>query len=84
MMLRIQDYETRLEPYLIATFASADWPEGFTPRLLLSVKLYRKAVQDLNQDADIADPRTKNPDIVKIMDKYAPDAAVSIYIRDNL
>lgn len=71
--LTIQNYEAHLEPYLTKAFAAIDWPEGFTPRLLLAVQLHRKAVQDLSRDHDISDPRKKNPDMVKIMDRFIPD-----------
>lgn len=84
MMLKTQKYEALLEPYLVAAFEAADWPKGFTPRLLLSVELHGKAVQKLNRDHNITDPRSKNPDMVKIMAEHAPCAVVSNYIRDNL
>jgi hypothetical protein len=70
--MKTQEYEARLEPYLIAVFASVDWPEGFTPRLLLSVKLHKKAIAQLYRDHGVVDPRTKTPDIIAIIDKFAP------------
>ena len=71
--MKAQEYEKRLEPYLVAAFASVDWPSGFTPRLLLSVKLHKKAIAQLYRDHGVADPRTKNPDMLKIMDRLIPD-----------
>ena len=71
--MKTQEYERLLEPYLVAAFASVDWPAGFTPRLLLSVKLHKKAIAQLYRDHGVADPRTKNPDMVKIMDRFIPD-----------
>ena len=83
-MLMTQEYEALLEPYLADAFAAADWPIGFTPRLLLAVKLHRGAVRLLNAELGISDPRTKNPDMVRMMDRYAPSAEVTSYIRTNL
>ncbi|SPH19589.1 hypothetical protein ASD8599_00324 [Ascidiaceihabitans donghaensis] len=84
MMLMTQEYEALLEPYLSDAFAAADWPSGFAPRLLLAVKLHRGAVRLLNAEMGISDPRTKNPDMVKMMDRHAPCAEVTNYIRTNL
>ena len=84
MMLMTQEYEALLEPYLADAFAAADWPSGFTPRLLLAVKLHRCAVRLLNAELGITDPRIKNPDMVKMMDRHAPCAEVTNYIRTNL
>jgi len=83
-MLITQEYEALLEPYLADAFAAADWPSGFTPRLLLAVKLHKGAVRLLNADLNITDPRTKNPDMVKMMDRHAPCAEVTNYIKSNL
>ncbi len=82
-MLMTQEYEALLEPYLASSFATADWPSGFTPRLLLAVKLHGGAVRLLNAELGITDPRTKNPDMVKMMDRHAPCAEVTNYIRSN-
>ena len=71
--MKTQEYEKLLEPYLVAAFASVDWPAGFTPRLLLSVKLHKKAIAQLYREHDVADPCTKNPDMVKIMDRFIPN-----------
>ena len=65
-------YIQLLEPYLTAAFEAAEWPVGFTPRLLLAVKLHKSAVAQLQRDHGIADPRTKNPDILAMIDKFAP------------
>ncbi len=66
-------YNQLLEPYLVAAFQTADWPVGFTPRLLLAVRLHRKAVDQLNREHGISDPRTKNPDMLKIVEAFAPE-----------
>lgn len=66
------EYQALLEPYLVAAFASVDWPHGFTSRLLQAVKLHRKAVADLYFDKGITDPQTKNPNMVKIMGRIVP------------
>ena len=83
MVLKTTKYEALLEPYLADAFAAADWPSGFTPRLLLAVKLHGGAVRLLNAELGITDPRTKNPDMVKMMDRHAPCAEVTNYIRSN-
>ena len=83
-MLMTREYEILLEPYLASAFAAADWPCGFTPRLLLAVKLHKGAVQLLNAELGISDPRTKNPNMVKMMDRHAPCAEVTNYIKTNL
>ena len=84
IMLMTKEYEALLEPYLASAFAAADWPSGFTPRLLLAVKLHTAAVKLLKAELGISDPRTKNPDMVKMMDRHAPCAEVTNYIRNNL
>ncbi len=66
-------YNILLEPYLAATFEAADWPVGFTPRLLLAVKLHRQAVDQVYREHGVADPRAKNPDMLKIIDAFAPE-----------
>ncbi len=65
-------YNQLLEPYLVAAFEAADWPMGFTPRLLLAVRLHRKAVDQVNREHGIPDPRTKSPDMLKIIEAFAP------------
>lgn len=75
------EYQALLEPYLVAAFASVDWPDGFTPRQLQTVKLHRKAVDDMYFDKGITDPRTKNPDMVKMMDRFIPGCHQSMRDR---
>lgn len=72
-----QRYLELLEPYLVAAFGSVDWPEGFTPRILLATKLHKQAMEDVRRDHDVADPRTKNPDIMKIIETFAPATKIS-------
>lgn len=67
-----EEYQTLLRPYLVTAFTSVEWPTGFTPRLLLAVKLHKQAVKQVHHDHGIADPRTKNPDMLKIIETFAP------------
>ncbi|MEP4856332.1 MAG: hypothetical protein ABJV60_04675, partial [Lentilitoribacter sp.] len=66
-------YEELLEPYLKTTFGSVEWPIGFSARILLVTKLHKQAIQQVQVDHGVADPRVKNPDIMKIIEKFAPD-----------
>lgn len=68
-----QRYLELLEPHLKTTFGSVEWPIGYSARILFAVKLYNQAVQQVQDDHGVADPRTKNPDIMKIIEKFAPD-----------
>lgn len=71
-MTETHRYNQLLEPILVEKFGAVDWPTGFTPRLLLAVKLHKCAVAQLQRDHGIADPRTVNPDILAMIDKFAP------------
>lgn len=66
-------YLVMLDPYLKAAFKSADWPDGFTSRLLLGVRLHKQAIAHLQRDHGISDPRTKNPNMLRLIERYAPD-----------
>jgi hypothetical protein len=66
-------YLEMLDPYLTAAFGSADWPTGFTPRLLLAVQLHNGAVSLLHEELGITDPRTKMPKMLEVIGQYAPD-----------
>ena len=68
-----QRYLELLEPYLKTTFGSVEWPKGFSARILFAVKLHKQAIQQMQDDHGVADPRTKNPDIMQIIEKFAPD-----------
>lgn len=63
-------YNQLLEPILVEMFGEAEWPNGFTPRLLLAVRLHKLAVDQLQAETGIADPRTKKPDILALIDKH--------------
>jgi hypothetical protein len=65
-------YLEMLDPYLTAAFGSATWPTGFTPRLLLGVRLHKQAIAHLQRDHGISDPRTRNPDMLKMIERRAP------------
>ena len=71
-MTEVHRYNQLLEPYLVAAFVAANWPAKFTPRLLLAVKLHRAAVDQLYREQGFADPRVKNPDMLALIDKFAP------------
>lgn len=68
-----QRYLELLEPHLKTTFGSVEWPIGYSARILFAVKLYNQAVQQVQDDHGVADPKTKNTDILKIIEKFAPD-----------
>ncbi|MEP3895663.1 MAG: hypothetical protein ABJN52_16915 [Litorimonas sp.] len=68
-----QRYLELLEPYLKTTFGSVEWPIGYSARILFATKLHKQAIQQVQDDYGVADPRIKNPDIMKIIDKFAPD-----------
>jgi len=68
-----QRYLELLEPHLKTTFGSVEWPTGFSARILFAVKLHKQAVQQVQDDLGIADPRTKSPNITQIIEKFAPD-----------
>lgn len=65
-------YLEMLDPYLVTVFGAADWPDGFTPRLLLGTRLHRQAVAHLQRDHGMSDPRTKNPDMLRMIERLAP------------
>ena len=73
-MMMTTEYEKLFEPYLVAAFAAVDWPSGFSARLLLAVKLHKDAVGQLENEHGIADPRSKNPNILKIIERLVPTA----------
>jgi len=82
MLMTEGRYLELLDPYLIAAFGSVDWPSGFTPRLLLAVRLHKGATDQLRRDHGISDPRTKNPDMLKIIERYAshPENNVTSFV----
>ncbi|SPH20647.1 hypothetical protein ASD8599_01386 [Ascidiaceihabitans donghaensis] len=61
-----------LEPILVEKFGAVDWPTGFTPRLLLAVRLHKDAIAEIQENHGIADPRTQNPDMLQIIERLAP------------
>lgn len=69
-MMTEQRYLELLDPYLIVAFEPIDWPTAYTARLLIAVKLHKQAAGELYRDLGIADPRTKLPDMTKVMDRY--------------
>lgn len=69
-MMREARYLKLLEPYMMEAFEAVEWPAGFTPRLLLAVQLHKAAVGQLHHDQGIADPRTKLPDMLAMMDRF--------------
>lgn len=85
-LTEVHRYNQLLEPYLVAAFDAANWPAQFTPRLLLAVKLHRAAVDQLYREQGIADPRVKNPDMLKLMERLVPtgsQAASVVSIPDG-
>jgi hypothetical protein len=80
-------YMQLLEPLLVEKFAAVDWPTGFTPRLLLAVRLHRDAVAELERVRGISDPRTTNPDMLKIIERLvsvAPGEGQVIPLHDGV
>lgn len=73
-------YVQLLEPILIEKFGAVEWPTGFTPRLLLAVRLHKDAVAELQSVHGIADPRTKNPEMLKIIERLVPLADTNCQI----
>lgn len=71
-------YNELLKPYLTTAFEAVDWPIQFSARLLLAVKLNQAAVDQLYRDHNFTDPRVKNPDMLKLMEKFMPSNVVSI------
>lgn len=67
-------YVQLLEPILVEKFGAVDWPTGFTPRLLLAVRLHKDAVAELERVHGVADPRTKYPDMLSIIQRLVPAA----------
>lgn len=63
-----------LEPILVEKFGAVEWPTGFTPRLLLAVRLHKDAIAEIQKNHCIADPRTQNPDMLQIIERLAPSA----------
>lgn len=72
-MKAVREFDRLIDPYLTKAFHDVEWPTGFTPRLLLGVKLYRTCVVRLCHEQNVIDPRTKNPNVLKIIERYAPD-----------
>lgn len=68
-------YNQLLEPILVERFGAVDWPTEFTPRLFLAVKLHKQAVEQVARDFGIADPRTRNPNMLQMIERFAPDPA---------
>ena len=77
-------YNRLLEPVLVELFDAVDWPTGFTARLLLAVKLHKQAVQQVYNDHGVDDPRTTNPDMLKIIDRLAPPVGCEIPINGGM
>lgn len=65
-------YVQLLEPILVEKFGAVNWPTGFTPRLLLAVRMHKDAVAQLKRDHGVTDPRTQNPDILNVIERLAP------------
>ena len=65
-------YLEMLEPILIEKFGAVEWLTGFTPRLLLAVRLHKDAVAELQRVHGIADPRTNNPDMLRLIERLVP------------
>lgn len=78
-----QRYTALLEPYLATAFRSVEWPTGFTPRLLLAVKLHKQAVAQLQSDQGVVDPRTKKSNILAMIDKFVPSQSNITYIGNH-
>lgn len=77
-------YVQLLEPILGEKFRAVDWPTGFTARLLLAVKLHKQAVQQVYNDHGVDDPRTTNPDLLKIIERLAPAVDCEIPINGGM
>lgn len=75
-----------LEPHVATAFGSVEWPKGFTPRILLATKLHKQAIEKVHHEHGIADPRSKNPGILKIIEVFAPNldpAITSQYTKQD-
>ena len=70
--IQIKQYEELLEPYLVEAFASVDWPDSFTGRLLIAVRLHKRCVDRLEIDRGIADPRDGQPDMIAMINRLVP------------
>lgn len=77
-------YMKLLEPILAVKFGAVEWPTGFTARLMLAVKLHKQAVQQVYNDHGVDDPRTTNPDMLKIIDRLAPVVGCELPINGGM
>lgn len=69
----VREFDRLLDPYLTHAFNEVEWPSRPTPRLLLGVRLYRQCVERLCREQNVVDPNTKNPNVLKMIERYAPD-----------
>jgi hypothetical protein len=70
--MEIREYENLLETYLVEAFAGVDWPDSFTGRLLIAVRLHKRCADQLEIDYGIADPRDRRPDMVAMINRLVP------------
>lgn len=76
--LEIAEYEDLLEPYLVKAFADIAWPDSFTGRILIAVRLHKRCVDQVHMDHGIVDPRDRRPDMVVMINRLVPSAPVTL------
>jgi len=83
--MEIAEYEDLLEPYLVKAFADIAWPDSFTGRILIAVRLHKRCVDQLEIDHAVVDPRDHQPDMVVIINRLVPhsDQAWSVENTGN-
>lgn len=70
--MKVEEYESLLEPYLVEAFADVAWPHSLTGRILIAVRLHKRCVDQIEIDHGVADPRNRRPDIVAIINRLVP------------
>ena len=76
--IEIVEYEDLLEPYLVKAFADIAWPNSFTGRILIAVRLHKQCVDQVHMDHGVADPRDRRPDIVAMINRLVSSTPVTL------
>jgi hypothetical protein len=76
--IEIAEYETLLKPYLVKAFADIAWPDSFTGRILIAVRLHKQCVDQVHMDHGIVDPSDRRPDMVAMINRLVPSAPVTL------
>lgn len=82
-LMEIAEYEELLEPYLIQAFADIAWPDSFTGRILIAVRLHKRCVDQVEINHGVVDPRNRRPDITALINRLVPGADQACSIENT-